>query len=350
MRPARRADCVHNAPAVLPQFKRRRFTLPIALAALAAGCGADDGFNPSGADAGSAGAVSLDADPPSTATVVVLPDTQYYAHYHPDTFPAQTRWILQEKAARKIAVVLHVGDVVDDAFETAEWNVAGPAMRILDGKLPYVLVPGNHDIGLDRSSIINDYFSPDSMPWIANTMTTGQIENNFALVDIGPRVWLVVGLEYGPRDAVVAWADSVLKAYANRPAILLTHAYLDGADGTRYQRPDQAFYPSGYTPEQGINDGEMLWQKLVVPNPNVHLVLCGHYGVARQTSARPDGSLVHEIVSDYQWWEGVDDGFGYLRAMEFDYAKKEIRVQTYSPTRRSFLTDDVNQFTLSLDL
>jgi len=59
---------------------------------------------------------------------------------------------------------------------------------------------------------------------------------------------------------------------------------------------------------------------------------------------------VHEIVSDYQWWEGVDDGFGYLRAMEFDYAKKEIHVQTYSPTRRSFLTDDVNQFTLSLAL
>ena len=344
---------MHNTLAVLPRLNQRVSVLPFACvalgAALSAGCGDDDGSNPPRADAGPSTDAEL-AAPSTTATVVVLPDTQYYAHYYPETFRAQTKWILQEQAARKIAVALHVGDIVDDPFVFAEWTASAQAMRVLDGKLPYVVVPGNHDIGLDRASVIDNYFSPDSMPWITGTMTPGQIENNYALVDIGPRAWLVVGLEFGPRDAAVAWADAVLKSYPDRPAILLTHAYLDGGDGTRHQRPEQAFYPSGYTPEQGINDGEMLWQKLVVPNPNVRLVLCGHYGVGRQTSTRPDGSVVHEIVSDYQWWENVNDGFGYLRTMEFDYTKKEIRVQTYSPTRKSFLTDDLNQFTLSLEL
>ena len=342
---------VHNDQVVKPGRSSSCLLLVLAAAALA-GCGDDPGVAPWAADAGSAVAAEVSPDTlrATTATLIVLPDTQYYAHYYPDTFSAQTSWILQAKAARNIAAVLHVGDIVDDAFAIPEWNVAGPAMRLLDGKLPYVVVPGNHDLGSDRSTLINDYFSPDSLPWITGTMTVGHIENNYSLVDIGLRTWLVVGLEYGPRDAVVAWADQVLKVYADWPAILLTHAYLDGGDGTRYHSPDQACYPTGYTPEQGINDGEMMWQKLVVPNPNVHLVLCGHYAVARQTSARPDGSLVHEIVSDYQWWEGVSNGFGYLRAMEFDYQRGEIRVQTYSPTRDSYLTDDLSQFTLSLEL
>lgn len=323
----------------------------VALAVVAGGCG-EDGV-PHASDAGAAAFLPPSADAgaaPTTATVVVLPDTQYYARDFPQTFMAQTNWIIAQKPARKIAAVLHVGDIVDAPFVVSQWNVAGSAMRILDGKLPYVVVPGNHDMGLDRTTPIDDYFSPDSMPWITGTMTVGQIENNYALIDIGPRSWLVVGLEWGPRDATLVWANQVLKAYADRPAIILTHAYLDGGDGTRYQRPDQAFYPIGYTPEQGMNDGEMIWQKLVVPNGNVRLVLCGHYGIARQTSARPDGTLVHEIVSDYQWFEGPENGFGYLRTMEFDYAQKEIRVQTYSPTRKSFLTEDMHQFTVSLEL
>jgi hypothetical protein len=39
-----------------------------------------------------------------------------------------------------------------------------------------------------------------------------------------------------------------------------------------------------------------------------------------------------------------------LRIMEFDYRRKSIRVQTYSPYLDSYLTDDANQFTLSLEM
>ena len=327
------------------------------IAALVGGCGGlaekstrnqDAGGQP---DARSFAADSgADPIPPQTATVVVLPDTQYYSLAYPATFAAQTNWILEQKATRNIAVALHVGDLVEWATELPEWDVAGSAMRVLDGKVPYVLVPGNHDTKLDRSGPIDDYFNPETMPWITGTMIAGQIENNYSLVDIGPRQWLVVGLEYGPRDAVITWADTVLKAYPDWPAIILTHAYLY-QDGSRYHSADQAFYPTGYTPDQGINDGEMIWQKLIVPNANVRLVLCGHdNGAARLTSARPDGSLVHQMLADYQWWNGPNNGFGFLRALEFDYDKKEIRVQTYSPTLDQFLTDDANQFTVSLEL
>jgi hypothetical protein len=320
------------------------------------------------ADAGTTDAYAADLGIPlAPVTVVVLPDTQYYSSSHPDIFPAQTRWIVEQKTARNIAVVLHVGDLVDGPGDPAQWTVANSSMRLMDGVLPYVLVPGNHDTDLGnpdpearRQGPIDSYFAPATMPWITGTMTAGQIENNYALVDIGPQKWLVMGLEFGPRDTVLTWADGVLKAYPALPTIIVTHAYLYG-DGNRYNYAvygvTQAWYPRYYdfTPAEGINDGEDIWQKLIVPNPNVRLVFCGHQtGSARLTSLRADGSPVHQMLSDYQWMTKGEPndlgGSGYLRVLEFDYGKKEIRVQTYSPYLDLFMTDDANQFTLSLDL
>ena len=317
--------------------------------------GSTDTVSPS-ADAG----VAPETQAPPPVTVVVLPDTQYYASSYPDVFTLQTSWIVQQKLILNIAAVLHVGDIVD-GDTTAQWNVASSAMRMLDGVVPYVLVPGNHDTDSNRKTLINDYFGPASMPWISGTMTAGQIENNYALIDIGPQKWLVLGLEFGPRDAVMTWADAVLKAYPDRPAIIVTHAYLYN-DGNRYdiaisgsdtsKANYQWWIPEyyGYTASQGINDGEQIWQRLILPNPNVRLVFSGHVtGGAHSSSARPDGSIVHQMLSDYQWLDGSYFGYGYLRVLQFDYGKKTIQVQTYSPYLDGYLTDAENQFSLSFE-
>jgi hypothetical protein len=296
----------------------------------------------------------------------VLPDTQYYASSFPEILAYQTRWIVDQREHRNIAVALHLGDIVDSAGDKSQWQVADSSMRIMDGRVPYVIVPGNHDTDDNRVGMIDDYFAPSTMPWIAGTMAEGKIENNYTLVDIGARQWLILGLEFGPRDSVLTWADSILKTYPTLPAIIVTHAYLY-EEGSRYgmaepgladrQPTGQRFAPEafGYTRSEGINDGEQIWRKLIVPNRNVRLVLCGHdNGVSRLSTFRPDGSLVHQVLSDYQWLhQGTADyagGSGYLRLMEFDYRKKEIRVQTYSPYLNRYMTDDANQFTLSLDL
>jgi hypothetical protein len=313
------------------------------------------------------GGVTLETAAPKPATIVVLPDTQYYNNdwgYAP-VFAMQTNWILEQKSPLNIQAVLHVGDIVDNCNSADQWTNANAAMRLLDGVVPYFIVPGNHDVDGNRKGLMNDYFGPASLPWVTSTMTMGQIENNYALVDIGPQKWLVVGLEFGPRDAVMTWADAVLKAYPDRPAIIVTHAYLYG-DGARYdvaksgldsdtkKNPNYQYYiPQSYTytSSQGINDGEMIWQKLIVPNTNVRLVFSGHVmSAARLTSTRPDGSRVHQMLSDYQWLNGDYFGYGYLRVLQFDFAKKTIQVHTYSPYMDDYLTDDANQFTLDLNL
>ena len=326
-----------------------------------------------GRDADDGGTDDGGADQGLAFTVVALPDTQYYASRFPDIFAAQTRWIVEQKSSRNIAVVLHEGDIVDGFNDPAQWTVANSSLRLMDGLVPYILVPGNHDTdganpvpAARRQGPIDSYFAPGTMQWITNTMTAGQIENNYALVDIGPQQWLVLGLEFGPRDAVLTWADGVLKAFPTKPAIIVTHAYLY-RDGTRYDvaksgldpsQPNfQNFIPQWYnfTPTEGINDGEEIWQKLIVPNPNVRLVFCGHdSAAARLTSLRPDGSRVHQMLADYKWLHsGTPDdrgGGGFLRMLEFDYGQKQIRVQTYSPYLDQYMTDDANQFTLSLEL
>jgi hypothetical protein len=313
-------------------------------------------------DAGTAGEV-----PPSLpATIIVMPDTQYYSSSHPDVYAGQTSWIVNQLRPLHIQAVLHVGDLVDAFNNPVQWTAANTAMRALDNLVPYVVVTGNHDSDANRTTPINTYFGPASMPWISGTMTPGQIENSYALLDIGPEKWVVVALEWGPRDAAVAWADQVLKTYADRPAILVTHAYLY-RNGSRYditvsgfdstKASYQYFIPQsyGYTATQGINDGEMLWQKLVLPNRNVRMVFSGHdTGWARLTSTRPDGSRVHQMLSDYQWWSADDShpdfGFGWLRIVQLDYGKRTINVRTYSPYLQQYLSDGDNQFALDWNL
>ena len=165
--------------------------------------------------------------------------------------------------------------------------------------------------------------------------------------------WLVISVEFGPRDAVLAWANDIAKQYADTPAMLLTHAYLYD-DNTRYDyvmRADQAWnphsYPIGVIPG-AVNDGEEMWQKLILPNSNIRFVFCGHVindGVGRLTSTRPDGTVVHQVLADYQQYEL--GGNGFLRVMQFFPADHAVHVRTYSPFADDFKIDSDNDFVLA---
>ena len=86
-------------------------------------------------------------------TVAVLPDTQFYSQTYPETFKAQTRWVVANRVAENIAFVSHLGDIVQTGSSTTQWTNADAAMDILDGNLaatpdgliPYSATIGNHD-------------------------------------------------------------------------------------------------------------------------------------------------------------------------------------------------------------
>jgi hypothetical protein len=313
----------------------------------------------SGCDLAARSAMAAEVRDAAPFAVVVLPDTQYYASDHPEIFEAQTRWIARNRDDQAIALVVHEGDIVD-RDEPGQWERASRSLHLLDGVVPYVLSAGNHDYHragrfITRRTLIDDYFpftpgSPDSEP--SGTLEPGHIENSFRVVDTSGGPWLILSLEFGPRDVALAWADGVAKRFESLPAIVLTHAYLH-SDDTRYDhlsRPDQLFNPHLYLGDAtpgAVNDGEEIWRKLVSRNDNILFVLCGHDlgdGTARLTSVRDDGTKVHQILANYQ----MDPlgGEGYLRVMRFVPKQRRVAIRTYSPYLNRFKTDPDNEFEL----
>src|SRR6188768_859084 len=129
---------------------------------------------------------------PLPYSIVVLPDTQYYASDFPAFFDAQTAWIVGEHATGNIAFVLHEGDIVDDDV-APQWMRATHSLHMLDGVVPYVLSAGNHDYccggwPTDRSStMINAYFPVaifQTSPSFKETFEPDHIENSAHLFDV----------------------------------------------------------------------------------------------------------------------------------------------------------------------
>jgi Calcineurin-like phosphoesterase len=296
-------------------------------------------------------------------TVVVMPDTQYYAASFPQIFDAQTRWIAAEKSKSNVAFVIHEGDLVD-SDAAVQWQRASASMSLLDGLVPYVISAGNHDYDYasgwisGRSTMIDAYFPVSRFSQqtsFQGTLDVAHIENNYALFDISPGggQWLVVSLEFGPRDQVLAWANDVVQKYASTPTIIVTHAYLY-EDNLRYDHlahSQQRWNPHAYPIEKlvgGVNDGEEIWSKLIAGNSNIRFVLCGHVldsGVGLRTDVRPDGTVVHQILANYQTLP--EGGGGFLRLMQFSPADSVVHVRTYSPYLETYKTDPSNQFDLS---
>lgn len=307
------------------------------------------------------GTVSAPTDAIAGATsFAVLPDTQFYSCAYPGIFASQTAWLVEQREALGLAIALHTGDIVD--FDVAEqWQAAADALHALDGELPYVLAPGNHDLDGRRSTLLARYFQQGDLSGAGGAelcvRSRGRLENSYAIARLRGEPWLFVGLEFAPRDAVLEWVNEVLAEHADKPAVLFTHAYLY-SDGERYDRaitPLQPFHPDiyGVTAAEGINDGQDIFERVVEPNENVRLVLSGHVvpdGTARSTFERPSGALVHEVLTNYQTCElcpcaEVNGGDGYLRIFHLD-ASGNFQVTSYSPSRDTYLTDPENQFEL----
>jgi hypothetical protein len=302
---------------------------------------------------------------PGSWTIAVLPDTQYYSRSHPDVFEVQTRWIVEQAEALNIRYVLHLGDLTHNNTPE-QWEVSRRAMAHLDGVVPYAMVAGNHDYGpngnsANRDTLLNDYFPVSRFldwPTFGGVMESDKIDNSFHLLEAGERKWIILALEWAPRDEVVAWADHVLTQHPDRLAILITHAYLF-ADNTRYhwarygrawQSANPHFYGVARGPG-GANDGEDLWQKLASQHPGVVMVINGHTpgdGVARLASTGRHGNVVQQMLVNYQRMP-PRGGNGYLRLYEFLPDGATVQARSYSPLCDRWSTDVQNQFEFKLE-
>ncbi|MBE6763365.1 MAG: hypothetical protein E7553_03285 [Ruminococcaceae bacterium] len=272
--------------------------------------------------------------------------------------------------AGEAGYIITTGDLVDDrptaAVAPAQWAVSDKAMSYVEAVgMPNGLVSGNHDVA--------DFKKPDysegpntssDYSMFAKTFPAdrynnerwygGSINNNtshYDLVTIGNVDFIIVYLGYGleATDETIAWANDALKTYRHRTAIIATHEYLDAQQAVR----------------ASSGRGQLIYDKIVDPNPNVKMVLCGHDdGSLMLPVTASDGRTVYEILSDYQFVEAEDDDFyanehyigsvpeccgdGYIRLMTVQ--GNSLSSITYSPvTDRYNPYGDREEFTIHVD-
>lgn len=307
----------------------------------------------------------LDRPSGKSWSIAVIPDTQYYVNNPKNAplFTELTNWLADNRERYNIQLALHVGDIVD-ANKPEQWERAKESMRVLDGKMPYVLAVGNHDLGKnssDRSTMLNDYFritdNPLNEKIFGGSFEEGRLENTWYRFSHGGRDYVIFSLEFGPRKEVVAWAEGVAEKHPRESYILVTHDFIDH-ESSLFTPDGQALHttrktknsPYSYGISKGgeVHCGMELWDAFVSKHSNFELVVNGHYkpfqrvkpdsaevkeikglAVSRRTDVHADGRPTHQMLFNAQW--APRGGEGWLRLLEFPPDGKTLKVWTISP-------------------
>lgn len=262
-------------------------------------------------------------------TLLVMPDSQYYNTWMWKTAMA---WILAQQKPLNVAMMLHEGDITHNDT-AAEWKVATESLTRMDGKLPYALAVGNHDMaknGGGDTTNFNKHFPVDPMSKLSGfggSYPAGKMDSSYYTFRAGGGDWLVLSLVYDPGEAVLTWADGVVAKHPGRRIIVVTHAYL---------------LPSGARGEPG----KKIWDKLVRKHPGMTLVFNGHYLAghgARLVSTGDKGNKVYQLFANFQATEL--SGWAAQRIVRLDPLAGELSVKTYGTLNSKYITIDAHQFT-----
>jgi hypothetical protein len=305
---------------------------------------------------------------PGSWTLVHLPDTQYYTNnsQRAAVLMGQMAWLAANAAYWDIGMAVHVGDLVESNND-GQWSLVRSAMDQLNGIVPRAMCTGNHDCGPDGSGhnrisqfVRDDRFGAGS-PYFAQPTCKGYFQypgeaagntaNSWHTFTAGRQEFLVLTCEWGPRDAVVTWMDTMIAARPWHRVIMVVHAWLDKA-GRRYDwsasRDSQNPHAFGIarTPG-GVNDGEQLWNKVVRRHENIFMVCCGHsLNRAILTSTGDRGNNVFQVLYNVQ--DLANGGDGWLRLFEFYPDNRTVRARTYSTWRDEWNTSPSGEFVFHL--
>ena len=291
--------------------------------------------------------------------VVVLPDTQIYAEFHPETFESQLRWIAEHADEYRIVFVTHVGDIVESANQEAEWDVARAAYEYLDDlDIPHGLTLGGHDFTPDSNGFSHEYdsscsastsvdcdavgfmtrFGPEryeGRAWYSGASPTGR--SSYQTVEVEGLKLLFLHLLQDPPPVEVEWANAVLDANPDALAHVTTHRYMYDYRLTRTLPFPLYALPGGRFPSllyDGIyyTDGlqaDQIFEEVIAIHPNVWAVHCGHVDAEfRQTSQNEAGLPVYENLVDFQ--DMADGGGGWLRLLRFKPDEDQVEAITFS--------------------
>jgi hypothetical protein len=286
-------------------------------------------------------------------SIVQISDTQYLSEALPSLYDGLTSWIASNSQALNLSMVVHTGDIVNDANVSAEWVNANAAMMTLynDG-VPYCWDAGNHDqIGTDGVSDgnVNGTYIGGNYPafnvtimrqepyWVGDIFSGASTAVKFSF---GNYRFMVVNVEYDANQTVLNWMESLLAANPNVNVIVATHNFLNGAGtyGTL----------AAYDVTWATN-----FEKILNNYPNVFMTLNGHdYGEGGTADNLRVGNR-EEVFFNRQ---EVDNQMGAAtaRIYTFDMSSPSscvVTVSTYQTYNTpQYIDDPSDEFSFSTSL
>ncbi len=237
-------------------------------------------------------------------TMVAIPDPQDYVvgstdrqngtwdsydawrFYNPNLII--NNWIVDNVEKQNIGAVITLGDLTQNATEL-EFRVFEEHMSVLDGIVPYTLVLGNHDYesmygfgsstrGHDPFELIFPYEEWSKREYYGGSFEEGDMDNTYYLFDFDGEKYLIMCLEFMPRDEVLEWFDYICKKYSDHKVIMTTHNYI-GSSGQLSS--ELTTYGLAELKGASANNGMEIYEKLMKNNPNIIQGINGHVGVSR---------------------------------------------------------------------
>ena len=180
--------------------------------------------------------------------IAVIPDTQYYSGWHPETFEEQCYWICSCAKKNQILFTAHLGDLVHNGNnETHQWKVARSAIfRLESCNMPHSVLPGNHDIDQlnpDPYKLFDHTFSIERYehkPWFGGEFPSHTLHNSFQILEKGKEKFIFLNIEYLPYQhgenytSLITWANDVLTNYSDHTAFITTHYAGNGCEDFVY--------------------------------------------------------------------------------------------------------------------
>lgn len=270
-------------------------------------------------------------------TIAFLPDIQESTRNFPEKLDPLYDFLAENAESKNIKYVIGLGDMTDKNIET-EWEIVKKQTEKLNDIVPYSLIRGNHDVLYnpeDNTLLHDDYFSQPSDYYYKHVKENGGFFyedttiNTYLLFEVGRVKYVILNLDFGASDDVLAWADKVLEEHRDRRAIVVTHGYLNG-DGTPLTG-DDVIAPSLYSPYW--NDGDDIWEKMVRKHENIDMVVCGHVGVDSilcTTATGDNGNTVYQLLMNTQGTDLKLGGLGVVGLMHFTEDGRFAKVEYYS--------------------
>ncbi len=290
-------------------------------------------------------AVTVDESFGNYSTFVFIPDTQN------DTTSAShiSKWIVENKDKENIIGVMGLGDITNNNNST-QWNAAKSGFDTLKGVVPYVFTSGNHDIANGRNvTNFNTYFPyADWEPYMDGFFEEGKIDNMYTLTeDVNGNKYMLLAIEFQPRDAVIDWANEVVSAHKDYKVIISTHGY----QSYNYTSKKNTYISSNeYETLVGTdaNMGIDIWEKFASQHENVISVVCGHVyheDIHATTATGVNGNKVREIIANAQITDVLMKGSSTIMILRVSEDGTKANIN-YLATQHGKYHKDLNQFNI----